>query len=224
LTGVDRSYLRAFKVIHRQLSSNTSIEQGVNPFDSGYYETEDLHKFGFNQIGENTKIAKNCTILGLKNIKIGHNVRIDSNVIIAANSGYLNIGNYIHIAGSCYLGCSGGITLSDFSGLSQGVCIYSTTDDYTGNSLTNPTVPNKYTKVKTARVSLGRHVIIGSGSVILPGVTIGDGSSVGALSLVTKSIDEWGVYFGLPVKRLKSRSKNILLLEKELLKEVSHNQ
>ena len=107
--------------------------------------------------------------------------------------------------------------MSDFSGLSQGICIYSGTDDYTGKFLTNPTVPDKYLKVKLAQVILGRHVIVGSGSVILPGVTIGEGSSVGALSLVTKSLDEWGVYFGVPVKKLKARSKDILKLEAELV-------
>jgi acetyltransferase-like isoleucine patch superfamily enzyme len=111
--------------------------------------------------------------------------------------------------------------LKDFSGLSQGVRIYSGTDDYTGKSLTNPTVPHKYLKVKIAPVILGKHVIVGSGSVILPGLTIGDGSSVGALSLVTKSLDEWGVYFGSPAKKLKARSKDMLKLENELMLEIA---
>jgi galactoside O-acetyltransferase len=133
------------------------------------------------------------------------------------------LGNYIHIGGGCYLGCAGGITLSDFAGLSQGVRIYSSTDNYTGDSLTNPTVPHKYLKTKIAPVVLGRHVIIGSGTVILPGVTIGEGSSVGALSLVSKSLDGWGVYFGAPAKRLKARSKDLLEMEKELITEVPVN-
>ena len=64
---------------------------------------------------------------------------------------------------------------------------------------------------------LGRHVIVGSGSVVLPGVVIGDGCSVGALSLVTKSLPEWGVYFGAPVRRLRARSKRLLELEQRLL-------
>jgi galactoside O-acetyltransferase len=59
-------------------------------------------------------------------------------------------------------------------------------------------------------------VLIGSGSVVLPGVTIGEGSAVGALSLVSMSLDEWGVYFGSPAKRIKARSKNLLEMEKLL--------
>ena len=64
---------------------------------------------------------------------------------------------------------------------------------------------------------VGRHVIIGSGSVVLPGVTIGEGSSVGALSLITKSLEEWGVYFGSPAKKIKSRRKDLLEQEQTLL-------
>ncbi len=204
---------------HNQNKSNQSTPK--NPFDQGYYESAELRTFGFKNVGDNVMIAKNSSIIGLSNISLGSNIRIDGNVVIAAYSGSLALGNYIHIGGGCYLGCAGGITLSDFSGLSQGICVYSGTDDYSGKSLTNPTVPRKYSNVKIAPVFLGKHVIVGSGSVILPGVTIGDGSSVGALSLVTKSLDEWGVYFGTPAKRLKARSKNVLRLAEELMLEAS---
>lgn len=193
-----------------------------NPFDSGYYTSDELRGFGFKSIGDNVKIAKSCTVIGLQNISIGHDVRVDGHVTISAYSGYAIIENYIHIGTGCYLNCSGGIVMSDFSGLSQGVKIYSSTDDYSGKSLTNPTVPKKYLNVKSAQVSLGRHVIIGSGSVIMPGVAIGEGSAVGALSLVTKSLDEWSVYFGSPAKRLKSRSRQLLLQEDMLKNEMKH--
>ena len=71
--------------------------------------------------------------------------------------------------------------------------------------------------MELAPVFLGRHVIIGSGSVILPGCTIGEGSSVGALSLVTKNLDSWGVYVGAPARLAKARSKKLLDLEKRLM-------
>ena len=197
------------------------IEQDFNPFDLGYFETTELRQFGFKSVGKNVKIAKNCTIIGLSNISLGNNIRIDSNVIIAAYSGSLALGNYTFIGGGCYLGCAGGVNLLDFSTLAQGVRIFSGSDDYSGKYLTNSTIPQKYLGVKIAPVTLERHVIVGSGSVILPGVTIGDGSSVGALSLVTKSLDEWGVYFGAPAKKLKARSKDMLKLEEELMLEIT---
>jgi galactoside O-acetyltransferase len=188
-----------------------------NPFDPGYFRTEELREFGFRSVGENVLIAKNCTIIGLANIEIGDNVRIDGGTTFACNSGSLTIGSHIHIGSHCYLACGGGITLGDFSGLSQGVRIYSVTDDYSGAALTNPTIPREYLKLDIRPVTLEKHVIIGSGSIILPGITIGHGSSVGALSLVSKSLAEWGVYAGQPARRVKSRSQELLALEHALL-------
>ena len=111
--------------------------------------------------------------------------------------------------------------MEDFSGISQGVRIYSRSDDYTGEYLTNPTVPAKFTGLTCGTVTLKRHVIIGSGTVILPNVTIGEGTSVGALSLVNRSLNPWGVYFGSPAKRLMDRSKKLLELESELMREIA---
>ena len=189
-----------------------------NPFDSEYYHSNELKKFGFKKVGINVKIAKNCTIVGLNNISLGNHIRIDSNVVIAANKGHLELSNYIHIGVGCYLSCEGGVTLSNFSGLSQGIHIYSSSGDFSGKSLNHPTVPKKYQVMKLAPVFLREHVIIGTGSVIFPGVTIGKGSSVGALSLVSVSLDEWGVYFGVPVRKINIRSKKILTLEKDFIK------
>ncbi len=191
----------------------------TNPFDPGYYSESELRDFGFKSVGENVRIARNCTIKGIEKISIGSNVQIDGYCSMFAGMGWIDIGSYIHIGGYSVFIAGAGVCMKDFSGISQGVRIYSKSDDYTGKTLTNPTVPKKYTGVRSGTVTLERHVIVGSGSVILPGVTIGEGSSVGALCLVTKSLPSWGVYFGRPVKRLKARSKDLLELEKQLLDE-----
>ncbi|PQV51897.1 acyltransferase [Paraburkholderia sp. BL21I4N1] len=187
-----------------------------NPFNPGYWTEEELMTFGFCEVGTNVRVAKNCTIIGMPNISFGDNVRIDGPTVMSASSGYIRIGSHVHIGGMAFLAGGGGIDLEDFSGLSQGVRIYSTSDDYSGSALTNPTVPKEYLNVKIAPVHLGRHVIIGSGTVVLPGCTIGEGSSVGAMSLVTKSLEQWGVYFGTPARHLRARSKRLLKLEEEL--------
>lgn len=188
-------------------------------FDCRYYDEHDLKDEGFRALGRNVKIAKTCIVVMPQNISIGDNVRIDdfSSLI---GSGEIVIGSYIHIGSYCYLAGGNRIVMEDFSGLSQGVRIYSRTDDYTGKSLTNPTVPSKYTHVNSGPVVLNKHAIIGSGSVILPNVSLGEGAAVGALSLVTKSLPEWGVYFGSPAKRLKARSKRLLELERQFLEEI----
>ncbi len=185
-----------------------------NPFNPGYYNEEELAGFGFKSIGTNVQVAKNCTIIGLSNISLGSNIRIDGNTTISAyGKGWLDIGSYIHIGGCCFLSAGEGITMKDFSGLSQGVRIYSRTDDYSGKYLSNPTVPEKFTNITGGTVTLNKHVMIGPGTVILPKVTIGEGSVVGALSLVTKSLNPWGVFWGSPVKRIQDRSQQLLELE-----------
>ncbi|MEP3180734.1 MAG: acyltransferase [Lentilitoribacter sp.] len=189
----------------------------TNPFNRGYYFSDELKEMGFKSVGANVQIAKSCTIIGLENIVLGDNIRIDESVTLACASGFLMIGNYVHIGGNCHITCAGGVELADFSGLSQGVRIFSGSDDYSGKSLTNPTIPKEFLNVTLKPVLIGRHVIIGSGSVVLPGVTIGEGSSVGALSLVTKSLDEWGIYLGNPAHKLKRRRKDLLEQEKLLL-------
>ncbi|MGJ8550508.1 acyltransferase [Winogradskyella wichelsiae] len=197
----------------------------ANPFEIGYYHDNELKALGFKSIGTNIKIAKNCLIFGIHNISIGNNVIIDSFCsLIAPENGYLNIGSYVHIASYCHLLASDGIELDDFSGLSQGVKIYSKTDDYSGNSLTNPTVPNAYKSMKKGKVTLGEHTIIGAGCVILPNVTIGEGTSVGALSLVSSNLSSWTIYCGNPLKKLTQRSKGILTKKQEFLDELDHNK
>lgn len=191
-------------------------------FNPGYWNTEELRKFGFKFVGENVLIAKNTTIIGISNISLGNNIRIDGYTVINANSGYLNLGNFIHIGGGCHLACAGGIEFRNYSGISQGVKIYSASDDYSGHFMTNPLVPSEFTNVNYGLVTLHEHVIVGSGSVILPGLTLLEGTAVGALTLVNKSIGPWGIYSGAPAKLIKARSKEIL--EKRVLLENSLNK
>ena len=190
-----------------------------NPFDTEYYYNEnDLRSFGIGSVGKNVKIAKNCTIVGLDKISIGNNVTIDPLCsIIVAGHGHLTLGSYIHIGSFSFLVASEGIKIEDFSGLSQGVKIYSKTDDYSGKSLTNPTIPKNYRTVKKGKVILQPHVIIGAGSVVLPNVIIGEGVAIGALSLVTTNLDSWTIYAGNPLKKVFKRSQHLLKLKDDLL-------
>lgn len=184
-------------------------------FNPGYYTENDLKNYGFKSIGENVLIDKNCTIIGKENISIGNNVRIDRfTTITCLRNGYLKIKGNNHIASYSLIAASGGITFEEFSGIAHGVKLYSSSDDYSGRSLTNPTIPLEYKNEDIKPIHLNRHCIIGSNSVVLPGVQIGEGTAVGAMSLVTKNLDDWGIYFGSPAKKMKNRSKKLLELEK----------
>lgn len=186
--------------------------------EHSYLSKGELLDVGIRTVGTNVRISEACTIIGVENIHIGDNVIIDAGAVINCKTGSITIGNYVHVASGCYLNGAGTIVLSDFCGLASGARIYSATDDYMGENLTNPTVPEEFLGVKYAPVHLGKHVIIGSGSVVLPGCSIGEGSSVGALSLVTKALDSWGVFCGIPARRLKDRSSKLLEFERLLVR------
>lgn len=190
----------------------------LNLFEIGYYEDFELKSFGFNSIGSNVKIAKNCVIVGVHKISIGDNVIIDAFCsIIISDNGYLNIGSHVHIGAFSHILASNGVELKDFSGLSQGVKIYSKTDDYSGNSLTNPTIPNEYKSFKKGKIIIKEHAIVGANSVILPNVVIGEGVSIGALSLVSTNLASWTMYYGNPLKKIANRSKKLLQNKEEFL-------
>jgi galactoside O-acetyltransferase len=83
--------------------------------------------------------------------------------------------------------------------------------------LTNPTIDKKFTNVISGDVYIGKHVIIGSGTIVLPNVKINDYSSVGALSLINKDVDELKIVAGVPAKEIKNRNKNLIKLENDFL-------
>lgn len=182
-----------------------------------YYGENQLALMGFRHIGKNVKISDKSCIYNADQIDIGDNSRIDDFCIISGN---VKIGRYVHLAPMCILaGGEKGVQMDDFSGLAYHVQIFSQSDDYTGRSMTNPTVSAKFKQELKKPVYLGRHVIVGAGSIVFPGVEIAEGCSIGAMTLVNKSTKAWGVYFGNPARRIKERSKDLLVLEKQFLSE-----
>ncbi|MFA6119437.1 MAG: acyltransferase [Parachlamydiales bacterium] len=181
---------------------------------------QDLSNRGFRSLGKNVQISDRASLYGIENISIGNNVRIDDFVVIIA-TGNVQICSFVSIHNFCFLGGKYNIFLKDFVTLAPGVKIFSASDDYSGEKLTGITVPSDFTGGKKGEVILEKHVIVGSGSIILPKLRIGIGCSIGALSLVKDNLDPWGVYGGVPVKRLKDREKKLLKYEEKLIMEFS---
>ena len=71
-------------------------------------------------------------------------------------------------------------------------------------------IPEEYKSVISQRVNSEKHVIIGSGSTILPGVTLHEGTAIGAMSLVKNDTDSFYIYAGIPARKMHSRSKQLL--------------
>lgn len=186
-----------------------------------YLSENQLQDAGFKHLGKNVKISDKASIYNAELIEIGDNTRIDDFCVLSGN---IKLGKFIHVAPLCLLaGGEMGIAMDDFSGLAYHVQLFTQSDDYSGKTLTNPTVPDKYKSEIKKSIKIGCHVIIGAGSMVFPGVDIKEGCSVGAMSLVNRSTEPWGIYVGNPARRLKDRKKDMLELEKKFLLEVAND-
>jgi acetyltransferase-like isoleucine patch superfamily enzyme len=180
-----------------------------------FLEREKLESMNFKHLGKNVKISDKASIFNCDQIEIGDNSRIDDFCVV---SGKIIIGRNVHIATHCLVGGGDeGITFEDFSGLAYHCQVFTRSDDYSGKSMTNPTVPDDYKIVIKKEMTLGRHSIVGANSIVLPGVSLAEGTSVGALSVVRKNTEPWSVYLGNPAKKIKNRKKDLLDLEKKYL-------
>jgi len=180
-----------------------------------FLTSDQLQQMSFRRLGTNVRISDKASIYNADQIEIGDHSRIDDFCVI---SGKVTIGRNVHLAVySNVAGGTAGVTLDDFSGLAYGCHVFTQSDDYTGATLTNPTVPAKYKNEIKASVHIGRHCIVGTNSLIFPGVTLAEGCSVGALSMLVKSTEPWSIYVGIPAKRVKERKKDLLELERAYL-------
>lgn len=185
-----------------------------NPLDPGYFEAEELRTFGFKTVGHNVRISKLALVHGADRIEIGDDVRIDAfTAIVVPAEGWLKMGSRIHVATNCLIGARGGVILEGFCGVSHGARLLSATDDFSGETMMSYEVPAHVTNPTVGTIEVGRHAVIGSNCVVLPGVVLNEGAVVGALSLVRDSLPPWAIYAGVPARRIKDRSRGLLALE-----------
>lgn len=174
------------------------------------------YTLGFESVGQDVMIYPGARILGAERIRIGDSVIIDDFVFLMAGS-RTRIGSFVHIAAFASIAGGGELVLDDFVGVSSGCRVYTGNDDYGGGSLTGPTVPAPYRQPVRSFVHFGKHAIVGANTVILPGVTIGEGAAIGANSVVTRDCEPWTISAGAPLRTLRPRPRErILALEAEL--------
>ncbi|OEO24266.1 O-acetyltransferase [Pseudomonas sp. J237] len=182
-----------------------------------YLSRDTLEQMGFKSLGANVRISDKASIYNVEMIEIGDNTRIDDFCVI---SGRIKLGKFNHITPMCLIaGGDPGVYFEDFCTLAYGTKVFSQSDDYSGETMTNSLVYRKYKNERFEPVYLGRHVIVGAGTIIFPGVKLAEGCSVGAMSLVKQSTEPWGIYVGNPARRVKERKRNLLELEPKFLEE-----
>lgn len=184
----------------------------------GYYTQAELLKIGFGSLGINAMISRGAELVNPANIFIGNNSRIDTFAIIApSGNAVFRIGDYVQISAYTILNGLECITLGNFSGISTHCTIITSMDNFDGNFLTNSTIDKEFLGTFSAPVIISKHAAIATGSTVLPGVHIAEGSVVGAHSLVKESTKPFTIVGGVPAKMIKERSQKLLEIEKEYL-------
>ncbi len=182
---------------------------------NNYSQEELLNLLG--GVGLEVNIHRSVVFFNPKKIFIDSHVRIDCFCLLSAGEEGIHIGHHIHIgAGSYLFGGGGGIELESFSNISSRVSLFTSNDDYVEGYMTNPTIPDSHKKVSNGSISLRKHSIIGSGSILLPDIEIGIGAAVGALSLVKQSVEPYSIVCGIPAKDTgRKRNRSLLELEEK---------
>ena len=135
-------------------------------------------------------------------VKIGKDTHVKRFAILAPRSGYIKIGDGCTINPFCYFYGYGGIQIGNNVRIASGTKFIAFNHNFEDINKPISLQGNKY-----YGIIIENDVWIGARVTILPGVTIGKGSIIGAGAVVTKSIPPYSVAGGVPAKVIKSRLK-----------------
>ena len=176
---------------------------------TSFYSEEELKTIGLKSYGKKVLISRKCSIYGAQNLSIGDNVRIDDFCILSGN---IRIGSNVHISAYVALYGSMGIILEDYTGISPRSTLYSAMDDFSGDYLIGPIHDKNYINVTGGLIKLCKYSQIGCNCVVFPKVTIKEGAIVGAMSLVSHTLEPWTINYGIPTKQVRLRNKGLMNL------------
>lgn len=155
-------------------------------------------KSQFKSVGEKVKFPVSCQFNHCENIELGNNVSIQRD---------------------CTFSGHGGIIIGDGTVISHCVDVFSGEHNYDSEDLEYLPFDERF---NCGKVEIGKYVWIGCHSIIMPGVSIGDGAIIGAGSIVTKDVPEIAIVAGNPAKVIKYRNKekflNLMKEEKSFIK------
>ena len=179
---------------------------------TSFYSHTELQSLGFKHIGQGCLISRKACFYNQGLISIGDNVRIDDFCIL---SGEVTLGSHIHISPYVALYGAAGIEFKDYTGISAHSTIYSEMDDFSGDYLVGSIHAESKRRLRGGRVTVSAYAHIGAHCLIFPDLTIAEGCVIGACSMLRKSTEPWGIYFGIPAARQRERSRNMLTLPDE---------
>ena len=191
--------------------------------NANFFSIEELNEFKFKKIGKNVLISKNAVIIGSENICIGDFTRIDPFTVLMAPRGYIEIGKVSHISTHVLICGHVGVKLGNFCGLGSGTKIYSSSESYTGDGVSNLNLLNndklkRFSKYDIGEVVIKDHTNIGANCTVLPKAVVGKNSAIGANSIIKGKLKGGFIYSGSPLRAIIKKSDNNLSSEKKIKK------
>lgn len=161
------------------------------------------------KVGEDVRISDLTNIVRPELVTMGSHIAIDGWTYISTQ---LTMGDYIHIAPSVSIigGADASLTMGDFTNIGSGSRVVCASDDFL-QGLISPVVPVEHRTIINKPVVFEKYATLGVNCTVLPGVTLAEGTIVGANSVVIKDTEPWMVYAGSPAKPIKKRDKTRIL-------------
>lgn len=136
--------------------------------------------------------------LRLIGLHIGSHSIIDMGYYILSPQ-KLHIGSHCHINRQCMIDARGGIRIGNNVSISHYVKLITGSHNYN----------SKHFDYEAAEIFIEDNVWIGINAIILKGVRIGEGAVIAAGAIVTKDCEPYGVYAGIPAKKVGVRQQNL---------------
>jgi len=152
----------------------------------------------FKSVGKDVTFDDLCEVLSPDKIEIGSHVRFYRGVSLSPGGTHIDIGPQTHFAPYCVL--YGPLTIGSHCAVAAHVVFASVGHGYSRTDI--PMVEQPSTKNE---IVLENDVWIGANAVVIGGVTIGEGSIVGAGAVVTKDVPPYSVVGGVPARIIRDR-------------------
>lgn len=161
------------------------------------------------RLGHQAIIYPTARIIRPERLNVGDHSSIDDFVFLNAGVG-TEIGRYVHVACHVSVIGGGGLTIGDYAVLATGARILTATDTFIGGARMSTHLPDEHRQVVVGRVTIGRDAFVGANTVVMPGIRVGEGAVAGAGSVVTRDLEPWTVYTGVPAKPKRSRPRPVV--------------
>ena len=184
---------------------DTQGRDGSFALRTDFLSSSEIAELGLGHVGHSVSISRHALLFAPGRIRIGDYSRIDAFCIISASDEGVTIGRHVHI--SAYVSILGrrSVRIGDFATISVRCSIFSSNDDYSGATMTNPTIPDQFRGSIDAPVVIGAHAILGAAVTVLPGVFIGESASIGAGSLIKSDVPNSVIAAGVPAQIIRKR-------------------